>query len=94
MKYPYFRLSWHLDRSGKHPQPILRAFLRGVLAEVWWKRHIRHLRRKTIIYDKFRALRDDRIKGKYATIKLECDLQQVTPKEINKAIKNKEIEIT
>ena len=70
MKYPYFRLSWYMDRSRKHPQPILRAFLRAVLSELWWKNHLRHIKRKTRIFDKFKALDIEGVKGKYATMKL------------------------
>ena len=61
-----------MDRAGKHPQPILRAFLRAVLAEIWWKRQVRHLKRKTKIYDKFKIDRDEHLenfKGKYLKIK-------------------------
>ena len=68
MKFPYFMLSWNMDRAGKHPQPIIRAFLRAVLSEVWWKRQMQKLSRKTKIYDKFKV--DKNAKGKYATMKI------------------------
>ena len=70
MKYPFFLLSWHMDRTGKRPQPILRAFLRAVLAEIWWKRQIRYLARRHKVFKKFEELHKGRIKGKYATMKL------------------------
>lgn len=70
MKYPYFHLSWYMDRSGKHPQPILRSFLRAVLAELWWKNHLRWMGKRTKIFDKFKSLNTEGVKGKYLTIKL------------------------
>ena len=81
LKFPYFRLSWHMDRSGKRPQPILRAFLRAVLAEVWWKRHLRWMGKRTRIYDKFKVLNTEGVKGKYATVKLPVGDQFIRSKD-------------
>ena len=68
MNLPYFSLSWSIDRAGKHPQPILRAFLRAVLAEIWWRRWLWKTRRKTKVYDRFKI--DKNAKGKYVTMPL------------------------